>query len=257
MSSDNPLNLDAWGLPTMAGDGGDSAHNYYTIAYCCHHTNQPMPTLLLRPKQLLFSASGWPRRHPDITKWYSREGRCSRDLLTPVLCFYALPGNKGFWSLVRVLATHLFMLANNYRHNHVYEDEQEHAQKATPDVKWRPGLKLPDILFADVWAVLIRGITMRLPFSGLFLPIIWPMLCILDLQGLLNALITRYGAYKHDQRNQAIKSHFCCGYIPTITSILAHQIYLRAEPNRAFNDHWQRPGQPRVDVYMNALYSQE
>lgn len=237
------LNLDAWRLPCYRLptelEGGDSGHNLYTMAYCAYHRpGLPMPISMLRAKQLLFSPDGWPRRHPDSTKWYGEPRRCSRDLLTPVLCFYSLPkAHTGFWPLIRTMAKHAFLFANNPVPNYAFNSHKR---------------KVPDFLGPDIWSIALRGMMLR----KLWLRALYPVLLLLDLHTLFSACYTLWGKPKSDQRNQALKTHFAAYYLATPISRLAFYVYNKSQPTAAFKAWWGSGGEPRIDRYMCSLYGE-
>lgn len=253
----NPLNLDPiWHLPSFYSRGvyemGDTVHNYASLLYCGYQDADQDAKLAL-----LCSSDGWPRRSPDATYWHGRAHRCSRDALTPYLIFAASRPEAGLWSpLLHCMLTHGFLFANNTIRNHVYETEAEHKLKSTPDVAWKPGWKVPDLLGPAIWAICLRGALLRT--TGLLSPLkalVVPLLCILDVQGLCSATATKYARNpSQDQRNQALKVHFSATYVVTPISKLTYAIYKSTEPRRAFEAWWGKAGEPQLAPYMAKLF---
>lgn len=253
----NPLNLDPqYGLPSFRGsDGtfeqGDTCANLYTLAYC---------GALIPNDSVLLGADGWPLRSPDATRWYGRAGRCSRDQLTPYLLYYATKKSSAKncrnWKLVvKALARHAFVLANNHVRNHVYENELEHIAKATPDVLWKPQWKLPDFLGPDIWAILVRGMAHRHRWLA---PVLHPVLMTLDMHNLTAVALTAYQAWRGtadiDQRNLALKVHFAAHQSPTIVSKLTYWMYKKLKPAQYFVKWWSKPGEPQIAPFMAKLF---
>lgn len=252
---ENSLNLHPeYLLPYYKGkngvlDGGDCAANTFSILYV-----QPMfrdidaNTALF----LLTTADKWPVRSPDSSKWCGRRNRCSRDQLTPYLCYVAAYDHKYFYSVLIAMAKHGFLLANNSVRNFVYEDEQEHALKATKDVAWRPNWKLPDLLFADIWQIWARGLILRNGIWNILRPILW----LGDLQNFLAVLpyVFKPRVGVTDERNLGLKVHFATHFVPTLLSKITYRLYKQTKPQEAFTKFWTQPGEPAVHTFMNRLY---
>lgn len=234
----NPLNLDpVWQLPHFmlrdgTLDGGDTGHNAYTILYCA-----PNELYAEHCDSLLFSADGWPRRSPDESRWYGKPGRCSRDLLTPVLCCAVRHDAKLFWHLIGVMSTKCFLFANNPVPNYEFNAHKR---------------KMSDVLGPDIWAVCLRGLLQH-GSSGwqLLRPLLWAC----DVHGLLRAVLHLLKPGSQDQRNSALKHDLGNRVHPTLISKLAYRIYLTTRPRDAFRRWWSYPGEPRIDAYMCDLYS--
>lgn len=262
MDTDNLLNLDpVWQLPSYLGSSGvyeqgDTCANSFSILYCMAAARTPVPLSLCWAMDYLTGSDGWPRRSADTSKWHGRVGRCSRDQLTPYLCYLiASRGSKDeFSSVLLAMAKHGFLFANNYRRNFVYEDEQEHLLKSTVDVRWRPGWKLPDLLGPDIWAVCLRGLVMRGP--RILKGVAYPALCLLDVQGLVSAVASKLKGRPQisDERNFALKTHFAANYLPTFVSKLTYKVYASTKPQIAFKAFWEQRGEPRVDLWMSKLF---
>lgn len=253
-------------------DGGDTLANEFTVIYALQHTrNKPEYD---RQVALLQPISGQWIRHCDATKWYSNPECTSRDQLTPVLAFLACtPSAKNlFYSLVKKLATRGFLFAFNCRRNFQYPTLELHQQRSTPDVIWNYGWKMPDILGPDIWAIIARGILQhtrgsvkQILFSTLLRPIIW----LGDLQLLGAAIISQYKfrfkvhlgvgrqGIDHDDRNQAIKTHFAKTYTATYLSKLSSMVYGTARPLFCFKSFWSPDAEPPIDKFISLLYGQE
>lgn len=255
------LNLDPlWLLPSRLEtngvyEQGDTCANTFTLLYCALHSNVDAG-LVNGPRslELLTSADGWPRRSPDLSKWHGRAGRCSRDQLTPYLAYVAIGPDKAFYSLLWALLKHGMIFANNTRRNFVYDSLAEHRALSTPDVPYRPGWKIPDLLGPDVWQIVARGMALRGPGWARFLAYL--PLMVLDLQGLGSALLVHCRSRKlpSDERNQALKTHFAATYLPTIVSKLSYRIYASTQPIKAFNSFWTQPGEPAIHKCIAELY---
>jgi hypothetical protein len=253
------LNTDPeYGLPHYLGkngvyDGGDCCANTFSVNYAnvVTYGEELFPAAFF----LLTTADGWPVRSPDSSKWYGRRKRCSRDQLTPYLCYAAITDDKYFYSLLGAMTKHAFCLANNSIRNFVYEDEQEHLQKSTPDVKWRPKWKLPDLLGPDIWQIWARGLILRNKAWNILRPIVW----LGDLQNFLAVLpyVFKPRVGITDERNLALKVHFAANFAPTILSKYTYKLYQSTKPQEAFTKFWTQPGEPAVHIFMNRLYSKD
>jgi hypothetical protein len=241
----NEDNLPVFGDPNGAHDLGDAAHNVFTLLYCGWTSLEPLKAL-----EMLTDTNNWPLRSNQPYWWHGRPGRCSRDLLTPYLCYVAAHNPAYFTRLKSALKKHAYLLADNSVPNFRYPTREEHALKSTPDVPYEPQHKLPDFLGPDIWAIVLRGTCKQSTFKVL----IYPVLCFLDLH-LLGAALLQHYRQETDLRNLALKMHFSSTYLPTIVSKLAMYIFKRSNPLRAFATHWQKPGEPRVDLYMSKLFA--
>lgn len=250
-------------------DGGDTLANEFTVLYALQHTrNKPEYS---QQAALLQPIPGQWIRHCDATKWYSNPECTSRDQLTPVIAFLSCTSSATnlFYSLVKKLATHGFLFAFNCRRNFQYPTLELHEQRSTPDVAWNYGWKMPDILGPDIWAMLARGVLQhtkggvkQILFSTLLRPILW----LGDLQLLGAAIVSQYkfrfkahlgtgrSGIDHDDRNQAIKTHFAKTYSPTLLSRLSATIYGTSRPLYCFKSFWSREEEPPIDRFMEMLY---
>lgn len=243
------LNLDKYGLPCRLEangvlEGGDSGHNAFTLLYI-NPLALPRHTVL----QHLTSPDGWPRRSPDESKWYGRPKRCSRDLLTPALIFTAVYAHQRFMQYFWACSKHLWCFSNNVKPNFRYDTPSEHAALSTPDVPFEPQWKLPDLLGPDVWSIFIRGLMLQKSWAM----ILWPLLLILDLQGLLAALLFAYKPAL-DARNLTLKLHFAAFHYRTPVSALTWFIYGLCQPWKQHTAFWTQPGEPRIDLHINRLF---
>jgi len=249
--NENPLNLDPrWGLVSrLETDGqyelGDGCANCFTVLYV-----DPLALPRHNVLTLLTSDDNWPRRSPDEYKWHGRPGRCSRDQLTPALCFTAVFAPAWFNRYMWSIASHCFLFANNPRPNFQYDSAEEHAQRAPPWDAYKPGSKLPDILGPDLWAVMLRGMCIQ---YGWLKVVAWLPLHLLDLH---NALAVALHAYKPalDARNLTLKVHFSAHHTPTILSWLTWLCYKALKPQKQHESFWTQPGEPRVDLVINKLF---
>lgn len=165
-------------LPTTAsGDGGDSAAicgTLLTVAWW-----YPVPEQIGR-----YVEGETPVRHPNSDKWYGLPWRFSRDQLIGLLCGLIIRRRNFLcratgWRLFEMHTQRWLVLAWNKYRNHVYPSLEEHLEKSTRDVKWRPEEKFPDICGPEVLALWIR--------FWRFYPL-WPLLWILDLDTLFGSI---------------------------------------------------------------------
>ncbi len=209
--------------------------------------------------ELLKSADGWPRRSPDAVWWHGRPGRCSRDSLTPLVCFLVASSNakhKPAWSsIVDTLSSKNYLRANNIKPNHRYDTPEEHKALSTPDVPFEPQSQSPDYIGPDIWSLLLRGGFRQEFGAGATLPkfsVLYPLLCVLDLHHLGNAILLRYKP-KTDLRNQLLKTHCAAHISPTFISRLAWRVFLRSNPGATINAWCSKIGEPRWDLLATHL----
>ena len=241
--------FDSWKLVTKNKDAGDCCTNEFAIIYCLPHTKEEQ----LHALSWLVVA-GIPRRHPDETMWYYSVDRTSRDQFVPYLCY--LSGRQVadkplaklyFKRLLWQHAKHAYLCTWNTRRNHVWKLEADHKAKATPDVAWNYGWKLPDICGPDIWAAYIRGLLQHFFLARLLLPVLYPVLCILDVYSFLDNLLfyvrakllkhpigktSQPGAIDHDKKNSMLISHISATKMGSPLSLLAwylcKDLYLQA-----------------------------
>jgi len=253
--------LDKFGLVTYAGiDGGDTCANEFTVAYCLHQANlsQIRPT---EPVLQQLYANKVPVRHPDPHMWYSDQDRLSRDQFTPLLIYLAVVGGSYFWRLFKLHASRGFCFTWNTKRNFVYNSLALHLERSTPDVPHRPEFKLPDVTLADIWAVWVRGLLMRLPRVArlMALTALQPVLSVLDLHTLLSVAYVRSRlvlgyTVSADRRNLTLKVHFGANYCPTLVSKLASQIYGKELPMDFAHVFWTQVNEPPIHTYIRLLY---
>lgn len=261
-------NIDKFGLITKNNDGGDSCSRHMTALYCLPHDTADIRTAL---DQL--QVNGIPIRHPDADKWYSSTNRTSRDQLIPYLCFVATPNHasphrvrNAFYALVAQHAKRLFVLTWNTKRNWQYPTLEEHTAKSTPDVVWNYDSKLPDICFANVWAIYLRGWLNHSNYAFLLLPLIYPMLHLLDLYALASVLLivaqrlvgmkpasTRVKwSIDHDMQNLTLPCHFSASHWATGISALTW-LLIKPIGNEAARSFFQQPEEPRLDIAIKLL----
>ncbi len=256
------MNLDPiYGLPSHMPDfgQGDTGHDTFTILYCCQFTGQLPPVDATKALWALTSPDNWPRRSPDTALWYGKPNRCSRDLLTPYLAFVASRASVAptrYKRLMHAMALHGFLFADNSKPNYRYDTLEEHLKRATPDVPFEPQKQLRDFLGPDIWSMCLRGSLVHSPGLGKLL-VAYPLLMVLDLQGLLNAILSLCQRSNMNQRNAALKQHFAYWHYPTLLSVASYWLYRLSKPTKAFKAYWGQPGEPAVDVYMCELFSRQ
>lgn len=153
-------------------------------------------------------------RHPDPAQTYYGFGayyahpwdaNVSRDQLTGILM--AVIKKQDYKAMLRIIIHHaawLFLFAYNTRENCVDPKKS----------KW----KIPDPTLFDIWAMELRGF-------GKLSWIFWPILCLFDLQMLLQAIIDRLTKDKNDDVISFIGKFLVSReYVPTPISWLTGKI---------------------------------
>jgi len=158
-------------------------------------------------EQLMCNNSNY-KRHVDQTKWYGHCDRMSRDQCVPnIISWGAIKScSRLKRRLFDFFCGHLkrgLLFTTNTRKNGLLE------------TKW----KLPDITFIGFWAYYIRG------FNLWFL---YPLLCLFDLDLVINAIIKLYygkDPNNTDDLNFIISLIYAQKRLPTFMSKLAKMIY--------------------------------
>lgn len=221
------MNTDKLGLPlTDGGDGGDSAAIAGNLLVTGHQV--PIQYYLMNEE---------PVRHPDQNKWYGRPGRFSRDQLVAMLCGMAID-QRNEWARETLFKMHRkkwFVLAWNKIRNHVYETEEEHRVKSTPDVAWNPAPKFPDICGPEVWALWIR--VMRAWW-------LYPLLFLFDLESLLGSI--HWAAWRKDNvaRNHLLVTHVSMEVFPSLWSWMSWHITDWKDLKARWKHHCEVCGEP-------------
>lgn len=254
-------NIDDFDLITKAGDGGDTCCRHFTALYCLPHTRAEAEHALN-----LLQAGGIPIRHPDSTKWYCTTDRTSRDQLIPYLCYTAAYAPQAFKSLATAHAKRLFALTWNCRRNFVYPTLEAHERLSTPDVPWNYAWKLPDICFASVWAVYVRGFMQHTTLGRLLRPLLYVLLHVLDLHKAADICILyvqlglgrqigptwQTNSIDHDMSNSVLPAHYSATHYPTFISYISWKL-LKPWGNVAAKSFFQQPEEPRLDLAIKAL----
>lgn len=221
--------LDKWGLPvTRDGDGGDSCATAGTLAAL----RAPSPRIL---RIAYLPKHAEPLRHPDSTQWYGRPKRFSRDQLISFICGLIIQENP--WLLKRLFKQHAkrgFLTAWNTMRNFVYETEEEHKLKSTPDVPWDPSWKFPDPTLFEVWGLWIRAM------HAWYL---YPLLFIFDLETLGGALTWRWIRTDRVCRNHLLVLHVTRYRYPTPVSWLARKVTPVDDLIQRWSEHCQDTGE--------------
>lgn len=182
--------------------------------------------IVLLPLKLFEKGFGGYVRHfdPEMTgggtgAYYLNpwNANISRDQLTGIIGW--IIKTKDYWAMVRLILHHfcwLFLFA--------YNTIQNGKDPKTADWKW------PDITLFDIWSMELRGF-------GWFSWIFWPLLCILDLQMLVEAII----ANNQDREDVISFTLTLCisrEYVPTPTSWLTFQILDKKELLEEIKKYW-------------------
>lgn len=220
----NKLHFDQHGLlgqPYPQGiEGGDSAS--WTGLYV-YITNDN--TINYDQLEVGFGAYvRHPVHHPILNRfgsYYSNpyDGVISRDQLTGIIL--ARIAQKNRLALLRIIAHHglrLFLFSYNTRKNGV-------EPSTAP---W----KVPDFTGPDIWSLYLRGF-------GILSWIFFPLLCILDLHTLLNALYITY-IKKEDEHLLNFTAKLLCSleHVPTPISLLTAKVVSIEQIELAMVKYW-------------------
>lgn len=235
--------LDDNGLPvTVDGDGGDSCADAGTI-WALSKT-QPLINMAM------YNQDGEePVRHPNKAKWYGRPGRFSRDQLIPYLCFLIMwPAPHLRENLFRQHKKKWLVTTWNRIRNFVYEDKDEHYIKSTPDVKWDPSPKMPDLTLFEVWGLWIRAYRAYL---------LYPLLLIFDLET-LGGTITWWWREDRLTRNHLLVMYVTNKVMPTPWSWLTWVLTPKVRMVDAWEGHCAATGEiPTADLFRKAIFHGE
>lgn len=264
-------------------EGGDTCANEFTVLYSIYA--QP-----IRPAEdevefgyklacVYDHNNNRYRRHPDPAEWYSDPDRFSRDQMRPLMYFLNLPLKSSIvrWHCANLWLLHMrhgFLFTWNTRRNGVYKDPVYHA-KRKPHKAWDYRWKMPDFTGPESWATWLRGAVNHCETwyqKALFSILLYPVLCILDLQILGTAFFRRVDFEKakesgslwesngkakwdHDQRNNALGIDFHTRHLPTPVSLLAKHIYGKETALTSFESWWgKQPWEPPINDYISKLY---
>jgi len=166
-------------------------------------------------------------RHPDPEMTYNGfgayydgpyKGCMSRDQLTGVLAALIKGGHHK--AMLRVILNHAtrgFLFTYNTIHNgRDPKNYKFNLIKFFRNPNKDPYFKLPDLTMFKTWAMMLRGF-------GKLSWIFWPLLCILDLQMIIDTLIGNKEE-EDDTINYAGRLFTSRDYVPTPTSWLALRI---------------------------------
>lgn len=195
------MHIDKWKLIQSGGDGGDTCHRMYTMLLRIRigwwiglYENIPVSTngtaSTQETQSLLEVEPGIYRRHPDPDFWGSDPRNCSRDQLTPVICFQALMSHQSptmgathrklLWNLLKACLKR-FMFAQNIYPNWV-DPRTEKVNRKTPD-----------FINFDLWGVFARG------FLGTrWVLFAWPVIVFADLFLLLSTMFSLWAPINKD-----------------------------------------------------------
>ncbi len=176
-------------------DGGDTAHRtgfmfvlfYFHLSYqkdiAPHYLEDAQSDANAAIRYLECPwAPGIYRRHPHKGYWYSDDDRMSRDQWIPMLAMLS------FWdkeALKRAFWAHMkrgMLFMSNTRRNGTTKANHGQKQNQYTDEIFDYSWKMPDPTLFGVWAQYIRGLNMWF---------LYPLLCILDISLLVNALIIK------------------------------------------------------------------
>lgn len=181
-------------LTELNGDGGDSAQREGMLLLLAAALERKglvstEDYMLLKGTFILIHAKlirpdGTLRRHCDESKWYGRWDKGSRDQYHLILG----AGAAGLKSIVlKVFKGHLrraLLFTTNYTGNGDTER-----------------LKLPDITLGGFWAYYLRAL-----LSPVWLTVLYPLMCLLDLSLVFNSLIRVY-YFGRDKENTDVLNH--------------------------------------------------
>lgn len=170
------------------GDGGDSCHRTMNILSCLkligeQHSFDTTPIDDSYDRCLNeFSIDGeLYRRHPDITKWYSRPENFSRDQCIMLLWGMITFGDDGaVHQLFDAFFNRKFMNQNTYP-NHTNPGDPEYIKKVADPVT--PGQL----------AMLLRGMNVKWHY---------PIVCLLDLFMLIDIPLNIFDDYKSKKKGK-------------------------------------------------------
>ena len=218
------MKIDEFGcLITQDGDGADSLRftAFHEVLYRVGGERIVAPILTERMSEYYLGKGYW-RRHPDQSKWYSDPRTASRDQIIAAMRAMALSGKKKelIWSFLRILCRLGF--AQNYIQN-------DYGPK-----------KLPDFMLFSALECTIRGLKLY--------PL-YPLLCLLDVGGIINALLIAYAPRWNDttlrpvprttddvdDENYITYHVHALKQMPTPISWLARRIYARTRPQNDGN----------------------
>lgn len=163
-----------------------------------------------------------PTRHWDHTKWFGKQGTCSRDQLRPAFCALAAMGQAGeLWSLFKKLAKRGFF-AWNTKHIGQHDD------------KW----KVPDFIGIAPMHSFLRGGMRVYPL----LMLLWPFLLITDFFIFINVLF-RLVVGIIDRNDSSNDLNMTCDLLlikqigpQTPFSWVAHELYFGLMPVAKLKD---------------------
>lgn len=167
-------------------------------------------------------------RHPDpeltnngFGAYYKNpyNGCITRDQLTGALAALIKGGHSdAMWRVIK----HSMYRGMLFTYNTI----KNGADPATAD--WQ----VPDIMFMDIWAMMIRGM-------GVWRWILYPLLVVLDLHMLINTIFTNFFDRKNnDQINQVVKLLVGIDYAPTPVSLLSWWLSDKALLLGALERYW-------------------
>lgn len=194
------LRVDKYGLVTAGTDGGDACHRTYAVLLLCRllylnnlgkgesYENAITKVTPRNVSERLQVSPGIYIRHPD-PGWTSGIYTCSRDQLTPVICFLAVMANSptpGIAKYYRKELSNLLiqclkrgMFAQNKFHN----GDDPNTAKA----------KVPDFIGPELWAVFASGYV-----KTLWAPLAIVIMIFGDIVNILGALISVYAPINKD-----------------------------------------------------------
>lgn len=204
------------------------------------------------------------KRHDDTDFWYSDCDRMSRDQSFPLVA--AMGFKRATSALWRFFKAHLgrgMLLTTNSRRNGstALNHGQKFNRNAEPLSEWEKKVldekipmapvkkgyrnynwKLPDITGPSFWVLYIRGFRIWL---------LYPLLCILDLEFLINSLIIKYNKDDNDTINHSVECIHTSLIMPTpITWFTNKYINSAKDLNRRSNIYFNRSGEPYFIDYL-------
>lgn len=178
-----------------------------------------------------------PVRHPNVSMWYGRPDRFSRDQLVATLCGRLAVGYSASNSVTTVL-----YVAHRHRYFLTAWNTKGNGQMDMPD-------KFPDICGPEVWALWIRILG---PWWGFL--VLW----LLDVQTLIGSLQWRYLEPKTNRitRNHMLVCLATIEHRPTFVSKLACRINNWTDLVDRWDAHCSAVGEyPTAELFREKIRS--
>lgn len=213
-------------------EGGDSASWTGLYTYLTGDRDTGFPTLEVAPG----AYARHPVPHPISNRfgyYYAGtwDGVISRDQLTGIILGHMKLENRAkTWDMIKHHARRGFLFSYNSRKNGLLPEE----------APW----KLPDFTGPDIWALYLRSF-------GAWSWIAFPVLCVLDLQMLINAVNIRYVKKEKEHVLNFLGKFFASReYVPTPVSWVTKLLVSKTQMHSALKLYWdgwrQNPGMSKL-----------